>query len=144
MEASNRLRSTIYYTNLMRWKNPLLKLGNQVGSEQMYSLLISFQSLNGIMLVSLKTLQQLQYGDSEVSKSSQRKKITVSSIKLQFIMGARRFSQQPLKTVKAKLSQNSLTSFLCHSPFPPFSCFISSSLGWNPRDIAGLGAHLLG
>ena len=85
MEASNRLRSTIYYTNLMRWKNPLLKLGNQVGSEQMYSLLISFQPLNGIMLVSLKTLQQLQYGDSEVSKSSQRKKITVSSIKLQFI-----------------------------------------------------------
>ena len=23
-------------------------------------------------------------------------------------------------------------------------CFISSSLGWNPRDRAGLGGHLLG
>lgn len=122
MEASNRLRSTIYYTNLMRWKNPLLKLGNQVGSEQMYSLLISFQPLNGIMLVSLKTLQQLQYGDSEVSKSSQRKKITVSSIKLQFIMGARRFSQQPLKTVKANLSEFS-DFFFVSLPFPPFLLF---------------------
>lgn len=142
MEAYKRLRSTIYYTNLMRWRNPLLELGNQVGSKQMYSLLIPFQPLNGIMSLSLETLQQLPYGDPEVSKSSQCKKITVSSIKLQFIMGARRFSQQPLKTVKANLSQNS-DFFFCQS-FPPFLCFISTSPGWNPRDRAGLGGHLLG
>ena len=55
MEAHNRLRSTIYYTNSMRWKSPLLELGNQVGSKQMYSLAISFQLLSGIMLVALKT-----------------------------------------------------------------------------------------
>lgn len=28
-----RLESTIYYTNLMRWKNSLLELGNQAGSK---------------------------------------------------------------------------------------------------------------
>lgn len=87
----------------------------------MYSLLISFQPLNGIMSLSLETLRQLPYGDSEVSNSSQHKKITMSSIKLQFITGARRFSQQPLKTVKANLSQDSDFFFLSVlSPLPLF------------------------
>ena len=58
------------------------------GSMVFYSLLISFQLLIRIFLVAFKILHQLQHSDSEVSKLSQCKNITVSSIKLQFIIGA--------------------------------------------------------
>ena len=56
---------------------------------------ISFQPLIGIILVVFKILQHLEHRDSEVSKLSQHKKISVSSIKLQFIMGAGCFHNNP-------------------------------------------------